>query len=86
MKKLIIKAKHFKGTSFTSIYDCTLARAGREQFKEQCTECVNGISVGGKWYTHRRYGLLEFEKDKIKAKGMRYSNKIVKRIILKPEL
>jgi hypothetical protein len=87
MEKLILRAKHFKGTNFVDFGNCALVKAAKEHFKREefIEERINFMDVGSISYRHRRYGDDEFTKDKKKAKELRYSNQIMKKIILKEQ-
>lgn len=84
MEKLILKAKHFKGTNYQDNFNCALCKAAKEQFKEEfVSEGVDNIDIGKTYYLHRQYRDGEFDKDKIKAKELKYSNTVLKTINLK---
>ncbi len=81
---LELKAKHFKGTHFIDEKGCALERAVKEEFNTiNVSECVSSFYLNGHNYSHIRYELKDFRKDKEKAKKLRYSNAVVRRIRIK---
>jgi hypothetical protein len=88
---LELKAKHFKGTKFIDMcFGCAIEKAAAEKFNiplRYISEGLDRLSLFDKndeykHYSHREYGDDEFYKDKEKAKQLRYSNQLIKRIKL----
>ena len=83
---LELKAKHFKGTSYyNNNKGCAIEKAAKEHFGlplYKISEGVNELRIENICYSHRVYGDDEFCKDKEKAKQLRYSNQLIKRIKL----
>lgn len=86
---LTVKAKHFKGTDYLGNdgHGCALDKAAMDQFKlskSEVNEGVDGITISNKRYTHIIYDDVMFEKDKEKARKVRYNSSTIRRIRLNP--
>lgn len=79
---LELKAKHFKGTIFGNPYNCAITKAGKEHFNTKCAEGVDIFYSGNTKFKHTIYDASKFRLDKEKAKKLRYSNKVVRRMRL----
>lgn len=80
---LELKTKHFKGTEFIdSNGGCAIEKAAKEQIKYRYSpiELVHTILIDDAEYEHFSYKEDTFNKDKEKAKKLRYSNAVVRRI------
>ena len=82
-----LKARHFKGTVFSSNTDCAVARAAKEQFNTQEVNastvylCLNNSVV-----LHLEYTYAQFKEDSVLAGSKNHSDETIRTISLTNEL
>lgn len=86
MKKLIVKAKHFKDTEFCPCFGlCALEKAAAEQFKDgdmEWKEGVYDIRIHGIKYYHELYGCAMFSNDLERAKVNGFDETVIREVEL----
>lgn len=86
MKKVTMRAWHFKGHQFCEYESCPLAEAAKDEFKTQFVkEGVRSLTVNNKtMYHHKRYSRVEYDLDYKKASDAGFDETIIRMINLIP--
>lgn len=85
---LYLKARHFKDTDYEDNCNCALAKAAKEQLKEEdISEGVGRLHIldGNtvkETYIHELYTPSEFNEDLANAKAYKFTDTVVREVIL----
>lgn len=82
-ESLVLLARHFFETDYTSPYNCAISKAAKEHFQvDNATEKLEGLELKDAEYEHDYYGHNDFRTDWNKASKAGFDDTPIRTITL----